>query len=341
MNRTLNMKKFSPLALCALLMALPAAAEIPLESIRVTAPAEMRREGQTAALEPHAAVDEGDRIITGNGGRASLQFAQQSMMTLGENSELYIHSADPPDVGQGAVMRMQLAHGDLQVDARSAEGMPPQDFRINIGTLNARILGGHLWATADDQGETLCLLDGAAEITNGDDRHRLDGANDCLGHRLDSNEVRIMTSTPEIMQGLLARTAFDTPKGLAASILPEHLAMAPVNRLHPTASRPVVAQSSTAPATKPTSKAQAAPSSDGWTVVVASLSDTQAAEKMKQKLAREGLHSSLQPSAADPTRQQVIIGTYKNQNEARQFAAKLKQQARFKGAWVTQYRGDE
>lgn len=336
------MKKLSPLALSCLLIALPASAEIPLETIRVTAPAELRSQGQSAALEPHAAVDEGDRIITGQGGRASLQFAGQSMITLGENSELYIHSADPPDLGQGAVMRMQLAHGDLQVDARTTESTPPQDFRINIGALSARILGGHLWATADDQGETLCLLDGAAEINNGEDQHRLDGRNDCLGHRLDSNEVRIVTSTPEIMQSLLARTAFDAPNAATTAALPPHLAMAPASRAKSGATNP---PPSAQPA-KPAASASAVPKAPakahvaaGWTIVVASLADAQAAENLKRKLAREGLHSDLQPSAADPTRQQVVIGQYKSQEEARQQAAKLKLKARFKGAWITQYRG--
>lgn len=327
------MKKFSPLALLALLLALPAAAEIPLESIRVASPAELRNLGTATPLEPHAAVDEGDRIITGSGGRISLQFAQQSMITLGENSELYIHSADPPDVGQGAVMRIQLPHGDLLVDARSTENVPPQDFRINIGSLSARVLGGHLWATADSEGETLCLLDGAAEINNGEDRHRLDGSNDCLGHRLDSNEVRIMTSTPEVMQPLLARTAFDMPKNIAMAALPQHLAMAASNRPRIAAAQPIAVQQPR-PAT-PAPKAAAPAQPDGWTVVVASLSDAQAAEKMKNKLAREGLHAHLQISTADPTRQQVIIGSYKTQSDARKFAAKLKTQARFKGAWIT------
>lgn len=326
------------LALTALLIALPAAADIPLQSVRVTLPAELRSQGQTTTLQPHTAVDEGDRIITGDGGRISLQFAEQSTITLGENSELYVHSADPPDAGQGAVMRLQLAHGDLQVDARTAENVPPQDFRLNIGALTVRVVGGHIWATADDKGETLCLLDGTVDISNGDERRRLDGRNDCLGHRLDSGEVRIVTSTPEVMQALLARTAFDAPKGTARAALPQHLAMAPANR--PKAStqqRSAVAPASHADANASTTSPAktASPSSGGWTVVVASLADAQAAERMKNKLAGEGLHSSLQSSTADATRQQVIIGDYKTQAEARRYAATLKTQGRFKGAWVT------
>lgn len=322
------------LAFTALLIALPAAADIPLQSVRVTLPAELRSQGQTTTLQPHTAVDEGDRIITGAGGRISLQFAEQSTITLGENSELYVHSADPPDTGQGAVMRLQMAHGDLQVDARAAENVPPQDFRLNIGSLTVRVVGGHIWATADDKGETLCLLDGTAEINNGEERHRLDGRNDCLGHRLDSGEVRIMTSTPEVMQALLARTAFDAPKGIARSALPQHLAMAPVTRIKASAQRRAAVTHSNAPAPAVAPPVKSA-SPGGWTVVVASLADAQAAERMKNRLAGEGLHSSLQPSAADATRQQVIIGNYKTQEEARRFAAKLKTQGRFKGAWIT------
>ena len=326
-------------AFAALLVVLPATAEIPLRSVRVALPAELRSQGQTTTIQQQTAVDEGDRIITGDGGRVSLQFAEQSMIMLGENSELYVHSADPPDVGQGAVMRLQLAHGDLQVDARPTENVLPQDFRLNIGSLAVRVLGGHVWATADDKGETLCLLDGAAEIDNGEEHHRLDGRNDCLGHRLDSGEVRIMTSTPEVIQALLARTSFDAPKGIARSALPQHLAMAAVNRpkadTRHTAAAALPKASAAPMATAPPAENIAPPTTDGWTVVVASLADAQAAERMKNKLAGEGLHSSLQPSAADATRQQVIIGNYKTQAEARRFAAKLKTQVRYKGAWVT------
>ncbi len=72
-----------------------------------------------------------------------------------------------------------------------------------------------------------------------------------------------------------------------------------------------------------------------WTWGVPSPADGQAAERVKKKLAGEGLHSSLQSSTADATRQQVIIGDYKTQAEARRYAATLKTQGRFKGAWVT------
>lgn len=343
------MKNPSLLALATLLIALPAAAQIPLEVIRVTAPAELRSsQGLSSSVQAHNSVDEGDRVITGSNGRASLQFAQQSMITLGENSELYIHSADPPDVGQGAVMRVQLAHGDLQIDARPAEGALPQDFRINLGSLTMRVLGGYVWATADDKGETICLLEGAVEINNGAARHRLDGRNDCLGHRLDSNEVRIMTSTPEVMQALLARTAFDAQKSLAMSALPQHQAMAPANRpkiveqqqraVPKQIARPVPpdAPAATAPPKSTTATAAASsPAAGGWTVVVASLSDADAAERMKRKLAGDGLDAALQASSADPTRKQVIIGNYADQAGARREAAKLKTQARFKSAWVT------
>jgi hypothetical protein len=349
------MKKTSLMALAALLTALPAAAQIPLEVIRVTAPVELRTQGLSSSIQPHNSVDEGDRVVTGRNGRASLQFAQQSMITLGENSELYIHSADPPDAGQGAVMRMQLTHGDLLLDARSTENVPPQDFRINLGSLTVRVLGGYVWATTDDSGETLCLLEGAAEITNGDTKHRLDGRNDCLGHRLDTNEVRIMTSTPEVMQALLARTAFDAPKGVAASALPQHLAMAPANRTKAMERRTLpntrpIAIAAPAPDAAP-AKAVAsrksslatitAPSGGGWTVVVASLNDADAAEHMKRQLAGEGLDAALQASAADPTRKQVIIGNYNNRTDAQREAGKLKAQARFKSAWVSHRSGSD
>jgi hypothetical protein len=341
------MKNASLLALVALLIALPAAAQIPLEVIRVTPPAELRSsQGLSSPIQAHNSVDEGDRVITGSDGRLSLQFAQQSMITLGENSELYIHSADPPDIGQGAVMRVQLGHGDLQIDARPAEGALPQDFRINLGSLTMRILGGYVWATADDKGETICLLEGAVEINNGTVRHRLDGRNDCLGHRLDSNEVRIMTSTPEVMQALLARTAFDASKRVAMSALPQHQAMAPANRPKTvTAQRAVPAEiarpaDDSEPAAAPTKSKSAkktgqASGGGGWTVVVASLNDAAAAERLKRQLAGDGLDSALQPSSADPTRQQVVVGNYADQADARREAAKLKTQARFKSAWVT------
>lgn len=343
------MKNPSLLALAALLIALPAAAQIPLEVIRATPPVELRNsQGLSSSIQAHNSVDEGDRVITGANGRLSLQFAQQSMITLGENSELYIHSADPPDVGQGAVMRVQLAHGDLQIDARPAEGALPQDFRINIGVLTMRVLGGYVWATADNEGETICLLEGAVEINNGAAQHRLDGRNDCLGHRLDSNEVRIMTSTPEVMQALLARTAFDAQKSLAMSALPQHQAMAPANRSKIVAQqRAVPAQISRPVASAPPpdapikaispKKATASSSSSAgnWTVVVASLNDTDAAERMKRQLVGDGLDAALQASSADPTRKQVIIGNYSDQADARREVAKLKSQARFKSAWVT------
>lgn len=183
-----------------------AAARLPVDALRVAPPAQYERERVPANLLPRQSLEAGDLIRTGDNGRVMLGFAGVSILTLGGEAELLLHSADPPSQGRGALLRLKLDRGALRVDAKPRPNLPPQDLRLNVGRLKLRVYGGDVWAEAGERGETVCLLSGAVEILGPIGDERLDLPNECL---VVSNENRRMLLKPgDALSRKLARTAF-------------------------------------------------------------------------------------------------------------------------------------
>jgi hypothetical protein len=291
------------LVITLLATALPATAQIPLESVQVVPPASIIHDGARAGLRSRQLVAAGDNVQTGGNGTANLRFAGDGVLTLGNASQLFIHSAEPAIPGRGALLRLQLLHGELALEAYPAANTLPQDYRLNLGPLRVRALGADLWAFASDGGEAVCLRQGALEVVGDAGSQRLDVPGDCLLHStggaLLAQHVEEANLKAHLQEGPGDEGIADT--ALAA---PE--------------------------ATPPKNSAGA----KHWTVVVASFPDRPSAEGIVGKLSRQGLAAEIRASENAAANYRVSIGEYRNRKEASRAALQLQRKHRLKGAWV-------
>lgn len=292
------------LAAIALLAAtLPAAAQIPLESAQVVPPASIIRDGTRTGLKSHQLVAAGDSIQTGSNGNANLRFAGDGVVSVGNASQLFIHSAEPPIAGRGALLRLQLLHGELALEAYPAANTLPQDYRLNLGPLRVRALGADLWAYASDSGEAVCLRQGALEVVGDAGAQRLDVPGDCLLH---STGGALLAQHAE--EANLKARLLDGPgdEGIADATL-------------------------AAPEATPPKKSAGA---KHWTVIVASFPDRLTAEGIARRLGGKGLNAEVRTSENAAANYRVSIGEYRSRNEASRAALQLQRKHHLQGAWV-------
>ncbi|MGH8457207.1 MAG: SPOR domain-containing protein [Stenotrophobium sp.] len=299
-------------------VALPAQAWAPLQSVRVLLPAQITHDGAAAALLPHKPVDEGDTVSTGGNGRVTLEFAGHGTLTLGGDSELFVHSAETAAQGSGDLLRLQLLHGALTLEpAPAGAAGPVQDFRIDVGGLELRALNAGLWVAADDNGASVCLQSGAAEITAGNQTERLDQSGQCLQRDRSSGMVSIDPGPSPQLQERMTQTAFPaflSPGGTPAQTGAD------------------AASGTTAPVpAQPQRRA-----SGNWTVVVASLADAGAAQAMARKLRAKKLHAEVRANPASADWHRVTVGSYETRELAARQAVHLKHTQHLRSVWVTQ-----
>ena len=187
-------------------LAQPAWATIPLVPVGISPPAQLIRDNRAVSLQAHQSLDEGDIIKTGNNASVMMYFADDGVITLGSNSYLFAHSASPPILGRGAVLRIQLLRGELTLDAYPAGKSVPKDYRLNIGPLRIRALGADLWAHTNSKSETVCLHQGAVEITGTAGDQRLDIPGQCLQHQANGSLHILEGAETELKNRLLGTT---------------------------------------------------------------------------------------------------------------------------------------
>ncbi|HVT36164.1 MAG TPA: hypothetical protein VHE37_11285, partial [Nevskiaceae bacterium] len=194
-----------------------ALAALPLQVQRVAAPAQLLHAGKKTLLTPRKPIEAGDRLVVGHIGRVGLRLVPSGELLLGEDSELFVHSAEPGTAGGGTVVRLALTHGSLHLDSLPRDGQPAEDMRLNVGTLRVRVLGAEVWAGAEPGvAETVCLLQGTVDIATDFGNEHLDTPGDCL--RFGANHVRMLLR-PEndgVLARKLARTTFAGDPPLAA-----------------------------------------------------------------------------------------------------------------------------
>lgn len=288
---------------------LVAGAQPALQSISVAPPATLIHAGKAAALSARASIASGDLLRTGPRGSAGLQMAGDSVVTLGDSSELFVHSMGPPSQGRGPLLRLQLLRGDIVLEAYPPAKALPHDYRINLGPLRVRALGADLWAYANAKSEGVCLHQGAIEITGAAGVQRLDVAGDCVQHDSVRGTLELLSQAETQLKDDLLNFA---PIGSeAATPVSPALAAAP-------ASAPSAAQ--------PTAVAR-------WTVVLASLPDLHSAEQAARLFERQGLSVRI-VEVSRPHAFRLISGDYGQRLQASRAAVRLRKQHRLEHAWV-------
>lgn len=168
------------LALCALGVAPWALAAPPaLDSVRVDRPAHFVRGGQWTTLLARIALQPGDRVRTGHGGRAELRFDGALVLTLGQDAELEFHSGEGAMPERGAWMRARLVAGSLRV-LNPAGGAQTRDLRLNVGRLRLRAFGAEILAESRSETDRACALNGSFDAYAPGSKERITVTRECL-----------------------------------------------------------------------------------------------------------------------------------------------------------------
>ena len=314
------MRRILPCLLAAIV--LPARAGIPLETGPVNLPVQLVRDGRTTMLVPHKSLAPGDIVKTGNRASAELHFAGDGIITLGGNSQLYIHSASPPSMGYGAILRLQLLNGDLTLDAYPASNTIAQDYRLNVGVMQVRALGADLWAFNSGNVAAVCLRQGAVEITGSAGAQRLDIVGQCAEHPIGDGINLLPPGQAEALKThLLGTEQPDSSLSAAATSIDDH---APTPQL-------VATPDPAPPVSKP---AVTRDSGHHWVVVVAAARDRHAAEIVAAKMRGRNLKSTIRETGKSANPFSVTFGDFSSRGEAKDAAHKLAMRYGFKSVRV-------
>ncbi len=323
-------------------VALPARAEIPLDVAEVVQTAQLVRNGHATPLQMRQPLTDGDAIRTGDWrSSVTLHFVRDGVLTLGPSSELFVDGASPPSLGRGDVLRAQLVRGELTLEAYPPSNTVPKDYRLTIGPLQVRALGADLWAYVNSNSETVCVHQGALEITSSAGQQRLDFAGDCLQHKIGRPPQIMPGAETELRDRLLV--AEQSPANAGASPAAASV-MAPVSMpvaakaSTPAPAAPVaatVAASAPVPASVPMPASDPAPrraiakAVPRWIIVLATARSRADAEDAAYKFAKRTLRTTVRETGKAPPFS-VTFGDFATKKEADQFAQKLRRKYRLK-----------
>jgi hypothetical protein len=172
-------------------------------------PAWIDRDGLREALRPGSAIQPGDRLETGEGGRLQLEFDDASVLQLGERSRLVLEeSTASGDLATPAPLPglLSLTQGQLRF---SGDPVRPREIRLAAGSLQIRLRDSDLWAAANAPGDLACLLQGAAEVTASDaPALALDATQPCVASS-DDGAIEPAPTGDDAIATALARTEAD------------------------------------------------------------------------------------------------------------------------------------
>lgn len=276
--------------------------------VRVNAPATLMHGGSPTALVPKQGIVMGDVVSAGARGKVALQLGGGGLMTLASLGDLQVFEAKAALGKQLASAKLKLLAGALRVDSRATNGKPAQDVRLNIGSLKTRLLNADAWGANTAEGDTLCLMAGAASVQTGAATdERLDVVGSCLRREPDGQLSRFAVDADPVIVSAIAATRFEGMGEVVTSLMAEAAAEEAVV----TPAAPVVA-------------AAAAPASTGssWTIIVLSLSKPEPVAARAQALVAQGLPATTRTVTVNgATMHRVAVGSFATVTEARAYAA--------------------
>ncbi len=107
------------------------------------------------------ALEQGDRLVTGEGGRLKVLLSDDSVVALGSHSkvELGRHLFDP--AAKSRATRLELLGGSLRALVQQVVGDTAADFEVHSGTAVAGVRGTEFALLADAAGPRLVTFSGA------------------------------------------------------------------------------------------------------------------------------------------------------------------------------------
>lgn len=312
--------------------ALPAWADLPLDVAEVVQGAQLVRNDRATPLQMGQPLKDGDTIKTGDWhSSVTLHFARDGVLTLGRSTQLFVDGASPSTLGRGEVLRAQLVRGELTLEAYPAHNTVPKDYRLNIGPFQVRALGADLWAYVDSDSETVCLHQGALEITGSTGEQRLDFAGDCLQHRGGKPPRFLPGGETELRDRLLSADQSQANAASPAAAPADAATSAPLleTTIKTSTPAPAVAapQSSTIapePALVPAASKVTIKRTPHWVIVLATAHTRAAADDAAYKLAKRTLRTTVRETGRTKQPFSVTFGEFATKKEADQFAKKLR-----------------
>lgn len=310
--------------------ALPAWADLPLDVAEVVQGAQLIRNDRATPLQMGQPLQDGDTIKSGDWrSSVTLHFVRDGVLTLGRSSQLFIDGSSPSTLGRGEVLRAQLVRGELTLDAYPAHNTVPKDYRLNIGPFQVRALGADLWAFVDSDSATVCLHQGALEITSSSGDQRLDFAGDCLQHQNGKPPRFLPGGETELRDRLL--TADQSQPNAASTTAGANNATMPASPTEVAANTPIPPPPSTPPAATEATPAPAPAThrvatvrNPRWVIVLATARNRTAADDAAYKLGKRTLRTTVRETGRVKEPFSVTFGEFSTKREADQFAKKLR-----------------
>lgn len=276
-------------------------------------------------------VEPGTAISTDRG-RIELHLQPAGALALGDDSRVLLHSIEPlAPPARMHLVRLVLESGSLRASTRAASTPTPADLRINIGALRLRVFGAEVWMERGRDFDEVCVIEGAVELQTPAGPHRLDEPGSCL--RLLATGVQYLDPAAAApITPRLRRTALAALGGVSP---PPEVPTTPIVL----APRPTPALA--LPPPDPVTDAAEARLADGgavWTIVLASVSDENAARREAQRLRADGLDTRVvDATRADGGRTwRVVAGRYASKTDAAADIASIRKRRGLAKAWITQ-----
>jgi len=147
----------------ALLVALPAVAQVAGTIEAVQMPAWVQRAGGRLPLLPGAQLRAGDQVATGAGARLLIKLAEGSVIKLGENAQMsFAEVAPSTDLFKAALDVLQGAFR-FTTDIVS-KAQTRREVSIRVSQVTAGIRGTDLWGRSRAGNEIVCLIEGEIEV---------------------------------------------------------------------------------------------------------------------------------------------------------------------------------
>lgn len=160
---------------CAMLLACGSAAAQSSELARAMAlqpPVWIERGEVRAPLYPGAAVQPGDRLATGSGGRIHLELEDSSTIQIGEGASFELPALQVVDDGSETGLlkgALKVVKGAFRYTTGALSQFRKRELDVYVGpTITSGIRGTDIFAKSDDTQDLLCLLEGSVPVSGPD-----------------------------------------------------------------------------------------------------------------------------------------------------------------------------
>lgn len=129
-----------------------------------------RANGRREPLSIGMALANGEKVHTGDGGRAMLRLSEGSAVKLGDSGQLIVSDLIEKKDGKGGVVNASL--NVIRGAFRFTTGLlgsskAQRNVNIRVNAVTAGIRGTDVWGKSEQERDVVCLLEGRVAVTHG------------------------------------------------------------------------------------------------------------------------------------------------------------------------------